>query len=163
MLRQVRASRRALLGGSLAGAAALLTGCGELDSSSGATAPGAADPTAPAVDADSDLVADVVEEITSALALATATATSFPGLRAFARDLGDLHRAHLGELGAPTGPKRPRRPVEDDAASARAKLLRAEERLQGDLVEAAGAAGSGALAQVFASMAAAVAQRRALA
>ena len=47
--------------------------------------------------------------------------------------------------------------------TARARLLRSEEKLQGRLVRAALEAESGALAQVFASMAAAVAQERTVA
>jgi hypothetical protein len=46
------------------------------------------------------------------------------------------------------------------AGAARSRLLAREERLQQRLVRAAVEAESGALAQVFASMAAAVAQQR---
>jgi hypothetical protein len=155
------ASRRAVLtGGTVAGAALLtLAGCGETraDDDGGA----AADTTAPAIDTDSDLVERVGGQLTNALALAAATAASVPQLRPLARRLAALHRAHLAELSQSDD-------VEDgtvkgSAETARARLLRSEEKLQQQLVRAALDAESGALAQVFASMAAAIAQERTVA
>ena len=152
-----RASRRAVLGGGALAAtasAALLTGCGTRDSN------GAVRSGAPAVDDDSDLVAEVVGDITAVLTLASATGTAFAGLRPLTRPLVALHRAHLDELGESTdGGKRH---VGGTADTARERLARAETKLQGRLVEAALAAESGALAQVFAAMAAAIAQRQAV-
>jgi hypothetical protein len=156
-----RASRRTVLtGGTVAGAAFLaVAGCGVTqDGTSGAVAD---DPTAPAVDADSDLVQTVGGQLAATLALARATASSVPQLRPLARRLAALHRAHLGELSQPDDGKDGK--VPGSAETARARLLRSEEKLQQHLVRAALAAESGALAQVFASMAAAVAQERAVA
>lgn len=151
--RAPRASRRAVLA---AGAGAvLLAGCGARESDAGASA----DPTAPPVDADSDLVEEVVGQLEAAAATATATGREYAALRPLARRLEGLHRSHLEELGRDprsTPGRVPRLPVAD----ARVRLLRAEERLQQRLVVAAVEAESGALAQVFASMAAAVAQQR---
>ena len=119
------------------------------------------DPTAPAVDADSDLVEKVGGQITSALSLAVATGASVPQLRPLARRLSALHRAHLSELSQPDDVEDGE--VKGSAETARARLLRAEEKLQQRLVRAAVEAESGALAQLFASMAAAIAQERAVA
>lgn len=162
--RASRTSRRAVLtGGGIAGAALVATtlaGCGSVRPDENGRA-GAADPTAPAVDADSDLVGRVSKQLTSVLSLALATGASVPGLRPLARRWSSLHRAHLDELSEPDeadGGK-----VRGSAETARARLLRSEEKLQHQLVKAALEAESGALAQVFASMAAAVAQERAVA
>jgi len=157
-----RASRRAVLtGGAVAGVALLAaTGCGTTGADGTATA-AADDPTAPAVDADSDLVETVGGQITSVLTLAAATAAAFRQARALARGLSALHRAHLVELGLPDDVAAG--DVKGTPEAARARLLRAEEKLQQQLVRAALEAESGALAQVFASMAAAVAQERAVA
>lgn len=157
-------SRRALLAGGIAGSGLALTGCdavgGLLDGDDGPGVSGAVTPTAPAVDADSDLVATVLDEVTAAAALATAVGTTIPALASVGTRLARLHEAHASELGgaeqadAPVVPK--------GRAAALRQLARAEARLQDRLVEAAGTAGSGALAQVLASMAAAVAQQRAV-
>ena len=137
-----------------------MSACGSARSDEDAPA-GAVDPTEPAVDADSDLVESIGKQLTKALSLALATGTSVPGLRPLARRLTSLHRAHLDELSQPDqadGGK-----VAGSVETARARLLRSEEQLQGRLVRAALDAESGALAQVLASMAAAVAQERAVA
>ncbi len=137
-----------------------MAGCGSARSDENERA-GAVDPTEPAVDADSDLVESVSKQLASALSLALATATSVPALRPLARRLASLHRSHLDELSEPDeadGGK-----VTGSVETARARLLRSEEKLQHQLVESALSAESGALAQVFASMAAAVAQERAVA
>lgn len=158
-----RASRRSVLTGSVATAATLLVGatagCGlrQTDETTGSTA---VDPTEPAVDADSDLVEAVGTRITGALALAAATGAAFGQLRPLTRRLVSVHRSHLGELGRPDEGRRGA--VKGSPAAARDRLLRSEEELQQRLVRAALDAESGALAQVFASMAAAIAQQRAV-
>ena len=158
------ASRRAVLaGGAGIGAAALAaaaTGCG-LARGDGTTTTGAVDPTAPAVDADSDLVETVAEHLATTLALAGAVGAAHRGLRPLSRRLAALHRAHLEQLGRSDDGRGDT--VRGSSAAARTRLLRAEEQLQQRLVRAALDAESGALAQVFASMAAAVAQQRAVA
>lgn len=162
--RAPRASRRAVLvGGGLTGGtviAATMAGCGSARRAEDA-AVGAVDATAPAVGADSDLVDTVGRQLTTALALALATGASLPRLRPLARRLTALHRAHLEELGQPDDADGGK--VQGSVETARARLLRSEEALQGRLVRAALDAESGALAQVFAAMAAAVAQERAVA
>jgi hypothetical protein len=156
-----RASRRAVLtGGTVAGTALLtLSGCGATSADDDRAV--GADTTVPAVDTDSDLVTRVGGQLTSALALAVATARSVPQLRPLGRRLAALHRAHLGELSQPDEVEDAT--VEGSPETARARLLRSEEKLQQQLVRAALDAESGALAQVFASMAAAIAQERAVA
>ncbi len=146
-----------LKGGAAAGAA-LLAGCGVDQDHDPAGA--AVDPSEPAVDADSDLVETVSGHLTSALALAAATGRSVAPLRPLGRRLAALHRSHLGELGRPHGAERGT--VKGTVETARARLLRSEEKLQRQLVQAALDAESGALAQVFASMAAAIAQQLAV-
>ena len=157
-----RASRRAVLtGGTVAGATLLaVSGCGLIDADDAARAVDD-DPTAPAVDADSDLVEKVGGQVTKALALSVATGGSVPQVRALARRLSALHRSHLDELSQPDDVDDGK--VKGSPETARARLLRAEEKLQQQLVRAALEAESGALAQVFASMAAAIAQERAVA
>lgn len=156
---RLRASRRAVLGGAAGGVALLATGCGTQDGSPAEA--GAEETTAPAVDADSELVTDVVGHISAALALATATAKAVPALRPLGKQLAALHRSHLDELGQSGEGDAGR--VKGTADAARVRLLHSEEQLQQRLVRAAIAAESGALAQVFAAMAAAIAQQRAVA
>lgn len=150
--------------GGLAGAALALAGCDAVDDLlDGDDAPGvsgAVSPTAPAVDADSDLVATVLDEVTATGALATAVGTTVPALAGAATRLARLHEAHATELGGADPADAPVVPTA--RAAALQSLARAEARLQDRLVEAAGRAESGALAQVLASMAAAVAQQRAV-
>lgn len=150
--------------GGLAGAALALAGCDALDDlldgDDGPGVSGAVSPTAPAVDADSDLVATVLDEVTATGALATAVGTTVPALAGAATRLARLHEAHATELGGADPADVPVVPTA--RAAALQSLARAEARLQDRLVEAAGRAESGALAQVLASMAAAVAQQRAV-
>lgn len=150
--------------GGLAGAALALAGCDAvddlLDGDDGPGVSGAVSPTAPAVDADSDLVATVLDEVTATGALATAVGTTVPALAGAATRLARLHEAHATELGGADPADAPVVPTA--RAAALQSLARAEARLQDRLVEAAGRAESGALAQVLASMAAAVAQQRAV-
>jgi hypothetical protein len=145
--------------GTAAAGGALLAGCGRAQSEHAGAAD--VDPTEPAVDADSDLVATIGGQIAHALAVVVATGSAVPGLRPLTRRLTALHRSHLGEL------SRPRRAghggkVAESPEAARTELLRSEEKLQRQLVQAALDAESGALAQVLASMAAAVAQELAV-
>lgn len=156
MLSRSPVARRGLLLGGVGAAVALAAGCGAQDSGAGASA----DPTAPAVGADSDLVERVVAEIGTALGAATATARRHRALRGLARPFVGLHRTHLDRLEAGSDAQGT---APGDEGAARAALLRAEERLQVRLVDAAVEAQSGALAQVFAAMAAGVAQQRAVA
>jgi hypothetical protein len=160
--RPARASRRALLtGGAVAGTTLLAaSGCGSTGADRTARA-AHDDPTAPAVDADSELVEKVGGQVTSALSLAVATGASVPHLQPLSRRLSALHRAHLSELSQPDDVEDGE--VKGSAETARARLLRAEEKLQQRLVRAALEAESGALAQVLASMAAAIVQERAVA
>lgn len=138
-----------------------LAGCDALDEVLGDEVPAQSggSPTAPAVDTDSALVADVAETIAIAAALATATATTVPGLAGPALRFTRLHEAHAAELRSTATAEPPAVPGGRQAA--RAALLQSEAALQARLVDAAQSAGSGALAQVFASMAASLAQQRA--
>lgn len=153
MLSRSPVARRGLLLGGAGAVLAVAAGCGTED-----TAPASSAPTADAVGADSDLVERVVAEIGTALGAAAATARRHRRLRGLARPFADLHRTHLERLEADADDPGADAPA--DEAAARAALLRAEERLQRRLVAAAVDAESGALAQVFASMAAGVAQQR---
>lgn len=151
-----------MTGGSAVATAFLaVSACGTGDSSARDVEGAFDSPTAAAVDADSELVEVVGSQLTTALNLAAATASSFPRLRPLARRLSVLHRAHLRELGQPDDAEDGG--VRGTAETAQARLLRAEEKLQQELVSAALDAESGALAQVFAAMAAAVAQERTVA
>jgi hypothetical protein len=154
--RPAAATRRTALGAALGGLLAT-TACDleDLDPRSDPAPSGS--PTAPPVDADSALVAEVVADI-------DATVSSLP----LARSLGTLpatltalHLAHRAELTDDPPPALPatatgRRLA---AAPARARVRRLERAHQGRLDEACLAAGSGALATLLASMSAAVAQQ----
>lgn len=161
-------SRRALVTGGLAGAALALAGCDAigdvLDGDDGPGVSGAVTPTAPPADADSDLVASVLTALEAAGALATAVGTTVPGLAALATPFARLHDAHLAELGgsgSASGSASGAAPVVPGGkGAALRRLAQSEARLQDRLVQAAGRAESGALAQVLAAMAAAVAQQR---
>jgi len=152
------------MAGGLAGTAVALVGCDAVDDLLGGDddpgVSGAVTPTAPAVDADSDLVATVLEAVTATGALATAVGTTVPALAGVATRLARLHEVHATELGGAEAADAPAVPA--SRAAALRRLVQAETRLQDRLVTAAGEAESGALAQVLASMAAAVAQQRAV-
>lgn len=168
-----RVSRRALLGGVVATTAAASAACSldSLDPSPAdptitpTTGPGPTDdPTAPAVEPAADDDAGLVAEVLAATALAHRTARAnarqHPGLAPVLRRLEALHTAHadeLGDLPATTGRVADPR---ESRARVLARVDRSEARLQRTLVGAARSAGSGALAQTFASMAAGVAQLR---
>ena len=152
-----RASRRGILGGVLVGLTA--TGC-ELDpprdepAGSGAT-PGSED-DAPD-DPDSQLVRRVVDDLTSALALAGGIARAHRPLAAAVAPWRELHAAHLEAL-EEDGRARPQR-VAGPPPALRDRLRREETALQRRLAEAAVSARSGALASLLATMSAAVAQQ----
>lgn len=141
-------ARRTTLGASLAGLV-VLGGC-DLDDLDPRSDPDPADPvtSAPPEDADADLVASVVTDLTAALAAALAVRPARAAGRPFAR----LHRRHLAELDE-TEPASTGSPEMSAAA-----LLGQERRLQRRLAEAAVAAESGELAATLGSMSAAVAQ-----
>ncbi|GAA1524477.1 hypothetical protein [Nocardioides humi] len=156
--------RRLVLAGGLGGAALALAGCDLLDDVLGGDddpgVSGAVTPTAPPADADSTLVEGILEAIAATGALATATGTAFPGLARIGSRLARLHDAHAAELGGTATTDPPQ--VAAARKPARAALLAAEADLQERLVGAAQQARSGALAQVLAAMAAAIAQQRAV-
>jgi hypothetical protein len=155
-------SRRGVLAGGVGALAVLATGCDAVDDVLGGDepsgAPGAVTPTAPAADADSALVEETAAAIAETGALAAAVGAAVPGLAQVGRRLSRLHEAHATELGW-SGAAAARPPRTGGAAALR-RLLGAESRLQDQLAAAALKAESGALAQVLASMAAAVAQQR---
>lgn len=157
-------TRRTLVTGGLAGTALGLVGCDAVDDLLGGDddpgVSGEVTPTAPAVDGDSALVREIAAAIAAVSALAVATGESVPALARVGTHLARLHDAHLERLGGAETPDPPAVPTARRAALAR--LLQSEARLQDRLVAAAGEAGSGGLAQVLASMAAAVAQQRAV-
>ena len=106
---------------------------------------------------DSDLVDRMGRAIADTAAVVTAVRRSAPALRTHTADLKRLHAEHLEELGwSGTRPKAER----VSAASARSHLATAEKELQATLIDGCIAANSGALAQLLAAMAAAVAQRQ---
>lgn len=157
-------SRRGLLAGSLGGLVVAASGCDAVDDVLGgdeADAPGGSASPEPAVDADSALVAEVGTAIAEVRALALATAKEVPALARPADRLARLHAAHLDRLGW-DGERPTTSTGGEPRAVVRRRLLRAEAGLQESLVAAAGRAESGALAQVMAAMAAAVAQQRAV-
>lgn len=143
-------SRRTALGGALAGLVAV-TGC-DGDANSDPTP--RTEPTAPAVDADAELVDQVVEHIATASAAVAAARKQSPQLRRSLRPLQRLHAEHLAVLETDGDPT-----VSQPAAR---DVRAAETALQRQLTEAAVRAESGALAKVLASMAAAVAQQLAV-
>lgn len=115
-------------------------------------------PTQPSADTDSALVARVASSLLGTAALARATAAAAPSLAGIGEELGRLHERHARELGDTGEP--PRRSATGSRAVLVRRLARAEQRLQERLTQAALDAESGALAQLFAAMAAAVAQQR---
>lgn len=137
----------------LVATAALLAGC---DAVTGSSPAPTQDQTSAGPGGDAALTEDVRASLAQAHALAERVG-SFPGLGGFAAPYAALHRSHatmLGGLPDTDSPRVRRR-------RARQVLLDRERSLQQQLVAAARAADSGALAQAFAAMAAAVAQRRA--
>ncbi len=160
-------SRRALVAGGVIagiGSAGALTGCDAVDDVLGRkktpAVSGEVTATAPPVDADGALVDEIVAAICAAGALATATGTAVPGLARISGRFTRIHEAHAKELGGSVDLPAP--VVTGPRPAARAALLDHERTLQATLVSAAQRAESGALAQIFASMAAALAQQQAV-
>lgn len=157
-------ARRGLLTGGLGVLAVVVGGCEAAEDLLGAGDDprdgGSVTPTAPPADADGVLVSEVAAALAAAGALALATSTTTPTLARTGARLARLHEGHARDLGW-SGTAPPPRVPSAPAAAAR-RLWQAEQRLQQRLVSAAMAAESGALAQTLASMAAAVAQQRAV-
>ena len=130
------ARRTALTLGAVAIAA---SGCDDGDRSD----PAGASSSTPTPDADAALVDAVLADLARAEALA---------LGAGFADLAGLHRAHIEALDGPE-------PSSPAGRASRESVRRAEQRLQKQLVHASVVAESGALAQLLASMSAAVSQR----
>lgn len=167
--------RRALLGGS-AGLAVVgvvgLSGCSDSldpssddptitpsrDSSDAPTTTGGAAPDDEPDDAA--LVAEVLGAIALAHRTARGTGRAQRSLTRTLRRVEALHVVHADELGGLPAATGQVTRAGDTPAQALARVDRAEQGLQQRLVDAATAAGSGALALTFASMAAAVAQVR---
>lgn len=113
--------------------------------------------TVPPVDADQELVDDVVERLNTALATVVMAGEASRQLAGELAGLNRLHAAHLDALGGDkswfayesTGP-------------GRREVLTAEARLQRFLATAAVNAESGTLAKLLASMSAGVAQHLAV-
>lgn len=156
-------TRRALVAGALGGLALAAAGCEAVDEVFGSEddpgVSGSVTPTAPAADADSALVETTVAAITAAAAVASGTAR-VRGMGGIGGRLARLHVAHAELLGW-SGSVDPVR-VASSRRSALHRLLGSEEGLQALLLQNARSAESGSLAQTFASMAAAVAQQRAV-
>lgn len=140
----------------LRGAAAVLAipllaaGCDATDTTTPRN--GRVRPTAGSANADQDLVASVAGRVAGVRAAATRLAQHDHTHRSWALGLASLHQRHLHRLGTGWAAK----PVKAQTAAA---LVAAERQLQQSLVSAAERAESGSLAQVLASMAAAVGQR----
>jgi len=113
--------------------------------------------TAGASPGDRALVQSVAVRIASLHAAATAAAKRDKAHRSWLLDLASLHQQHLHRLGATDA--RPQR----SGRGTTARVVAGEQQLKSFLLGAADGAESGALAQVLASMAAAVAQRLAVA
>lgn len=158
MLHRLRLGRRLLFAGSL-GALGVASGCDLLDRTAPSGPSGTTSETA-------DLTPDeaLIDQVTTALALAAAlgeaTSARFRRLRRLSRPFVTLHESHGTMLGGLPQVEPPS--VRPRLGKARSALLSSERRLQQTLVRSAMAAESGALAQTFASMAAAVAQQRAV-
>ncbi|GAB2985727.1 hypothetical protein [Nocardioides montaniterrae] len=102
--------------------------------------------------ADAALVAKIAGQVAGTRAAAQKLAKHDHAHRTWALQLASLHQQHLARLG--TGWIAP-----GVVAGTPKSLIAAEERLQQSLVRATGQVESGALAQVLASMAAAIGQR----
>jgi hypothetical protein len=147
-------SRRTAVGGALAGLVAL-SGC---DPDPGSDEPTSQQTTAPAVDGDAALVDGMAERIVETRAIVAEARRLHDDLRRPLRPLVDLHAAHLEALDPVDGT------FETLTSSPQGlkQVRRAEASLQRHLVGASVRAESGALAKLFASMAAAVAQHLAV-
>ncbi|GGO70043.1 hypothetical protein [Nocardioides deserti] len=159
------ASRRAVVGvGTVTLVPVLAGSLGACDASDvgdllpGADPSGGSSPApAPDPDADEALVDEAVGGLAEALALVAAVRVRHPRLRDALAGLEDTHAAHLAALeGEQRGPAAP---PTADAAAALALVRRRATATQRRLADQAVRADSGQLAQLLASMAAAVAQQ----
>lgn len=122
----------------------------------------AATETVAGPDADAALVTDVLRQLSVAHRVVQQTRRAHPSLTARLRLLEQLHAAHADALGGLVSVIGRTADASEDAAVALARVASAENRLQRRLVRGAVAAESGSLAQLLASIAAAVAQQRTL-
>ncbi|HJQ05212.1 MAG TPA: hypothetical protein VJ872_07195 [Nocardioides sp.] len=129
----------------------LISACDATDTTQGRST--GVRPTAGSAAADAALVDVLAQQIAGLRVAATAVAKRSPRRRSWALDLASMHQQHLRKLGATTAHAAP------SVARTPAALAAAEGVVRDALVSAAGRAESGALAQVLASMAAAIEQR----
>lgn len=144
-----RAALRSLACAALA--VPLISACDATDTTQGRST--GVRPTAGAAAADAALVHLLAQHIAGLRVAATAVAQRSAARRSWALDLASLHQQHLRKLGATSAHAAP------SSARTPAALVAAEGVLRQALVIASGRAESGALAQVLASMAAAIDQR----
>ncbi len=149
-------TRRTAWSSVLAGTA-LLAGCDLTAEKDPATGSASATPNGEP-DADADLVATAVDDVTAALLLVGAIRQRHPRLRRDLAGLERMHDGHLAALGATDRPV-PDAPEVRDPATALALVRRRELAHQRRLVDHAVAARSGQLAGLLASMSAGVAQQ----
>lgn len=166
-----RATRRTALGGSLV-AVLGTSACGlwSPDGDDAAPIAGAAAPspgapaatvTVPGPDADAELVTDVLRQLSITHRVVRENRQAHRALDETLRPLERLHEAHARELGDLVPATGPAADPDETPEIALARVSTAETRLQRRLARATIAAESGALAQLLASMTAAVAQERA--
>ena len=113
--------------------------------------------TAPPVDADQELVDEVVERLNSAMAIVAIAAEGSPQLAKELAGLRRMHSAHLDVLGSDGNWF-----AYQNESPTRGEVLTAEARTQRFLATAAVRAESGTLATLLASMSASVAQHLAV-
>lgn len=157
MLARAVTTRRTALGGAFAGLLAV-GGC-ELDPR---TDDAPENPTDGQDDPpDTVLVDDVLLELDALVTLLVTARREHPELREPLRPLLALHREHAAALGGrdPRLSVRARRTARGTPDVVLGQISERERRAQRRLVDAAMAARSGAVAQLFASMSAAVAQQ----
>ncbi len=161
-LRPVTVTRRSLVGAVLLGTAGGCSlGPADPDDPPTYTPPGAPDDVVTdAPDPDAALVDDARAALSAAHRTAQGTARSHPRLAGELTPLARLHRGHVDELGGLLPDAGRPGPRGESDGRARRRVLAVEDDLQQTLVTAAVQADSGALAQLLASMAAAVAQHR---
>ncbi|WP_028658900.1 hypothetical protein [Nocardioides insulae] len=156
-------SRRSLLGAASSLPLAALAGCSLEDLRAPETTPSAITTSAPPPDADEALVTSASDRILTARRTAAAAAAT-PGATAAvstaATTLVTLHDTHLAAL----TPEGETSPTPSPSATtpgtvSLARLRRSETSLQADLAEDAVSAANAELAQLLASMSAAVAQQ----
>jgi hypothetical protein len=150
----MRATRRAAVGGVLAGVA--VTGCDARARREGSPEriPASREPVA---DPDAALVDAVIAEVTEVAGVVTGAARAARALSAELAPWRRLHDAHLAALEAEVDARA--RPLRGSTVELRSLVRRRETALQRRLADDAVAARSGSLASLLATMSAAVAQR----